>query len=199
MRRVPLPLRVTSPKAACTVKNAPVRLTPIIRCQCSAEIFAAGALSAAPALATTMSIGPWAACAAATIVPQSAAFVTSAVTAIDFGKSRATASSGAFRRPTSVTAAPSFASARAIAAPMPVPPPVTNACKPSSAPITPSPSSHQDATSIDAADRGPANKVSARPDPRNQGPPRRAVSSTGWQGAAAQGRRGRPALPSGSN
>jgi hypothetical protein len=80
-------------------------LTLIMRCQCSVEIFAAGALSAAPALAMTISIGPCAARPASTIAAQSAAIVTSAVIAVAFGKVFATVSSGALRRPTRETAA----------------------------------------------------------------------------------------------
>ena len=54
-------LRVTSASAALTVRNAPVRLTSIMRSPMREYRFLPnGALSAAPALAMTISIGPWA-------------------------------------------------------------------------------------------------------------------------------------------
>ncbi len=49
--------------AGCTEKNAAVRLTLMILLQTSRETFSAGALSAVPALATTMLNLPRAICA----------------------------------------------------------------------------------------------------------------------------------------
>ena len=65
MRRPCASPRVMSGSAAFTDRKAPVRLTSSMRCQCARSILAAGALSAAPALAIRMSIGPCAARAAA--------------------------------------------------------------------------------------------------------------------------------------
>src|SRR6516164_2261924 len=67
MRGATASLRMMSGKMACAVRKAPVKLTPIIRCQWAASMRAAGALSAAPAQVTRISIGPWAARAAADV------------------------------------------------------------------------------------------------------------------------------------
>ena len=59
----PQPRARMAASAGFTVRNAPVRLTSTVLFQSSSEVFGAGALSAIPALATTMSKGSLAASA----------------------------------------------------------------------------------------------------------------------------------------
>src|SRR5262249_43605144 len=99
MRRAPLVLRVTSASAAFTVRNAPVRFTSIMLCQRERSVFSAGALAAAPAVGTTISIGPYALRAALAMETQSSSFVTSAAIAVAFPKLAATSFHRPFRLP----------------------------------------------------------------------------------------------------
>src|SRR4051812_24585699 len=113
-----------SGRAAWQQWNRPSRLTAIMSRQRESVTFANGTPAAAPALLTRRVIGPCASRARAKARSTSSRRVTSA------GATRAsklpaqTSSSGSRRRPTRVSFAPSAPSARAMAAPMPVPPPV---------------------------------------------------------------------------
>src|SRR6185436_107010 len=116
-----------APRAACAVVSAPTTLT---RCT---STNAAGSTSRSepgapppPAFSTRASSLPNRSTVAATAAPAaegSAASPGSARQSI----SAARASSGSRRRPVTATAYPSAASHRAVAAPIPVPPPVTRA------------------------------------------------------------------------
>src|SRR5206468_2299825 len=84
-----------------------------------------------PALAITMSRPPNVPSAASTLARACAGSAASPATATP-PISPATASIGPGRRPVTTTCAPSFANRRAVAAPIPVPPPLTIATLPSS-------------------------------------------------------------------
>ena len=95
-----------------------------------------GPRSITPALLTRMSSRPWLATVCATAASAAARSVTSAsitdALAPPAPSSSASALSRSPRRATSVTAAPSAASRRAVASPMPLDAPVTIATVPSS-------------------------------------------------------------------
>src|SRR6266850_5921740 len=120
---------------ACVHRNVPVALTASRRFQSSSVVLATGALWAAPALLTRMLTTPARRPAACTRLWTLAASVTSHCTAHALPPpvriSAATFSIGSARRAATTTAAPSAASARATAAPIPWPPPVTTATEPS--------------------------------------------------------------------
>jgi len=85
--------------------------------------------SAIPALGTQICTGPFCATAFATTACVASGSVTSSASgsALQLG---AASSSTSIRRPVMVTAAPWAAKACAMASPIPVPPPVMNACLP---------------------------------------------------------------------
>src|SRR6266516_2009005 len=122
-------------KNACVHRNVPVALTASRRFQSASVILASGALWAAPALLTRMLTTPARRAAACTRLWTLAASVTSHRTAHALPPpsriSAATFSIGSALRAATTIAAPSAASARATAAPMPWPPPVTTATEPS--------------------------------------------------------------------
>src|SRR4051812_44493509 len=103
----------------------------MIRFQLSRVILWNGALSAIPALTTSSSIGPLMARASSNAARIRSRSVTSHGIAYPPTPS-ATACSGSIRRPSSDSLAPAAFRCAAAAAPMPVPPPVISACRPSS-------------------------------------------------------------------
>ena len=104
-----------------------VRLVAMIRSQVSRLVRPKGALSPMPALRMTRSIGPLAARASSKARVDGVAVGDVAGDGVPPAISAATASSGSRRRPSRLSFAPSAASARAVAAPMPLPPPVIRA------------------------------------------------------------------------
>ena len=114
--------------AAWVHSSVPVRLTASIWFHSAASVFKKGALLAWPALFTRMEIGPkrWRALTNAAFTCSGSD--TSALTACRrSGCSAARACTVASLRPKTVTFAPCATSRRAIAAPIPWPPPVTKA------------------------------------------------------------------------
>src|SRR6266550_449227 len=119
---------------ACVQRNVPVAFTVSTRFQSSSVILPSGALCAAPALLTRISTTPARRAAAWARLWTLAASVTSHCTAHALPPppriSAATFSMRSEVRAATTIAAPSAASARAIAAPIPWPPPVTTATEP---------------------------------------------------------------------
>src|SRR5690606_8284883 len=134
MMRAPSPWDLRSGSAAWVTRKTPVRSTARTRFQVSSEVFSNGALGASPALLTRISMGPNAARAAFTPLSMAISSVTSKpwATQVEAPSLAPSASSGSARLPASVTRAPASTSAVAMAAPMPLPAPVTSAWRPSS-------------------------------------------------------------------
>src|SRR4051812_48173531 len=114
-------------KASRAQRKAPVTLTPNTFSQSSRATSATGAGRAAtPALLNRRSIRPNRAAAAANSARTEASSVTSHNSAASVSPPSAQAvSSASRRRPAIMTCQPAFASARAVARPTPLPPPVT--------------------------------------------------------------------------
>src|SRR5262245_44814799 len=119
----PRPRSSSEGSAARTRQNAPVTLTSSVRFQRSSSTSAAAPPNPSPAFATTTSSPPNSRSAVATASATCSASAVSPATARP-SISAATASSGSARRPVTTTLAPSRANRRAVAAPMPVPPPL---------------------------------------------------------------------------
>src|SRR5512134_27552 len=116
----------------------PSRFTAMTSRQKFSSLLAIARLAGLPALLTRMWISPAAARASSSARPTCSGSVTSAVTVVaPPGMERAVSASCVAVRASSVTRAPSAASARAIAAPMPRPAPVINACLPARACVMP--------------------------------------------------------------
>src|SRR5258706_5097732 len=129
-------LRITiAGRNACVQRNVPVAFTASTRFQSSSVILPSGALCAVPALLTRISTTPARRAAAWARPCTLAASVTSHGTAHALPPPRrissATFSMRSALRAATTIAAPSAASARATAAPIPWPPPVTRATEPS--------------------------------------------------------------------
>src|SRR6266446_3735636 len=129
-------LRITiAGMKACVQRNVPVAFTASTRFQSSSVILPSGALCAVPALLTRISTTPARRAAAWARLCTLAASVTSHCTAHAWPPalriSAATFSMRSALRAATTIAAPSAASARATAAPIPWPPPVTTATAPS--------------------------------------------------------------------
>ena len=127
----PPPRSISGGIAALASRNAPVRFTSSVRCQRSSSTSAAAPPNPRPAFATTTSSPPNASTAVATAARTCPSSAVSPATARP-PVSAATSSSGSGRRPVTTTFAPSRANMRAVAAPIPVPPPLTIATLPSS-------------------------------------------------------------------
>ncbi len=128
--------RATMPGTnACAQRNGPVAFTAKSRFHSSSPTRASGAELAMPALDTRMSTVPKRAPAAACRRAIESASETSQGTASALAPvwriSSATASISSALRAATITRAPASASSRAVAAPMPRPPPVTSATLPS--------------------------------------------------------------------
>ena len=124
---VPAPERSSAGSSAWVTRTVPSTLTSYIHCQ--SAIFAAAMSSlprAPPALLTSRVSSPPRESTVDTSVATSAGSVTSAVTAVA-PISLASASRRSVRRAAMITWKPSAASRRAVAAPIPLDPPVINA------------------------------------------------------------------------
>src|SRR5829696_6476990 len=124
----PYPASCIPGSAACVQLRTPFRFTAITFSHCSGVVSVKNPNSSVPALLTRMSIGGSALATAAWAEPRS---VTSSSTARPEISPATSVAPSRLRSPI-VTCAPSAARRRAVAAPMPLAPPVTSAFLPSS-------------------------------------------------------------------
>src|SRR5580692_7742120 len=113
-------------------RKVPVTFTANALFQVARSVFTNGALGASPALLTRISMEPNALRADAMPARTLASSVTSKSARMCVGawaSEACTVASGSRRRPARLTRAPALAQATTIAAPMPVPAPVTRTCR----------------------------------------------------------------------
>ncbi|SKZ36262.1 Uncharacterised protein [Mycobacteroides abscessus subsp. abscessus] len=112
------------------MSSTPITFTSSIRRHSSRSASSNGAASIAPALATTRSGAPMRSVTSSNAAATARGSLTSVAMARP-SNSSATSVSLSIRRPSSATRAPRAASVLAVAAPIPVPAPVTTAMRPS--------------------------------------------------------------------